>query len=159
MPKINITILGSNSFFIDKNHTGAGYLINYDNINILVDCGPGVIKQMGVIGFDPTKLDYIFITHLHSDHTSDLYPLIKMLQINNDYYKKSCNNLTVFGPAGIDIFIHKLGIIYGSKNGSNYTKAKYIELVEKSININNFSVIPHKVIHDKVQALAFLRLL
>lgn len=155
MPTLDITILGSGSFFIDKNNTGAGYLIRYGDINILVDCGPGVLKQMGIMGFDPTKLDYIFITHLHSDHTSDLYALIKRLQITNDYVGKSCKNLTVYGPDGINDFIDKLGNIYGSKNGSKYTKAKYISLNNSSLNFDMFDVTSFCVIHSNIQALAY----
>jgi len=42
--------------------------------------GPGTVHRIAAQGFDPFLLQYIFLTHLHSDHTLDL---VTFLQLND----------------------------------------------------------------------------
>ncbi|MFD0314822.1 MBL fold metallo-hydrolase [Streptomyces flavalbus] len=42
----------------------------------LVDCGPGAFGRFAQAGLTPDQLEAVFVTHLHSDHLADLYPLL-----------------------------------------------------------------------------------
>ena len=46
----------------------------------MLDIGPGAVHRLAAQGFDPFQLEYIFLTHLHSDHSLDL---VTFLQMNN----------------------------------------------------------------------------
>ena len=43
---------------------------------MLVDCGRGVLMRLAAAGALPPFLDALLITHLHSDHISDLGDVI-----------------------------------------------------------------------------------
>ncbi|MFB8771294.1 MBL fold metallo-hydrolase [Streptomyces broussonetiae] len=42
----------------------------------LVDCGPGSFGRFAEAWLTPDQLEAVFLTHLHSDHLSDLWPLL-----------------------------------------------------------------------------------
>ncbi|MFE6283672.1 MBL fold metallo-hydrolase [Streptomyces sp. NPDC057877] len=42
----------------------------------LVDCGPGTFGRFPQAWLTPDQLQAVFVTHLHSDHLADLYPLL-----------------------------------------------------------------------------------
>jgi ribonuclease BN (tRNA processing enzyme) len=42
----------------------------------LVDCGPGAFGRYAEAGLAAGQLGAVFVTHLHSDHLADLYPLL-----------------------------------------------------------------------------------
>ena len=42
----------------------------------LVDCGSGVTQRLQAAGSSGADVDAVFFTHLHSDHTVDLFQLI-----------------------------------------------------------------------------------
>lgn len=77
---MKLTILGNNGPFPGAGGACSGYLISQGKTNILVDCGNGVLANLQkFIGFE--ELDAIILTHLHSDHTSDMHVLKYAIQI------------------------------------------------------------------------------
>ncbi len=67
---MNIKLLGTGSIY--SKYNCASELV--DN-KILIDAGQGILKQILKIGYNLKDLKMIIITHLHSDHYSDLYPV------------------------------------------------------------------------------------
>lgn len=57
----------------------SGYLLQTGESLSLFDCGGGVTSSFLRRGFDPMKLDRIFISHTHSDHVAELSLFIQML--------------------------------------------------------------------------------
>ena len=63
--------------------TGANYLLEINETKILVDCGlfqgaPELIELNQLpFSYDPTTIDYVFITHSHLDHCGRLGKLVK----------------------------------------------------------------------------------
>lgn len=77
---MKITILGNNGPFPAAGGACSGYLITEGDTNILVDCGNGVLSNLQkVMPFE--KLDAIILTHLHSDHMSDMMVLRYAIQL------------------------------------------------------------------------------
>ncbi len=77
---MKLTILGNNGPFPSAGGACSGYLLTSTNTNILIDCGNGTLANLQkVIAID--KLDAIILTHLHSDHTSDMQVLKYAVQI------------------------------------------------------------------------------
>ncbi|MCP4685060.1 MAG: MBL fold metallo-hydrolase [bacterium] len=75
----SITILGSSSGMPQPDRACSGYLLKTGDSLSLFDCGSGVVSSFLRCGFDPIKLDRVFISHTHSDHVSDLTLLIQTL--------------------------------------------------------------------------------
>jgi ribonuclease BN (tRNA processing enzyme) len=77
---MKLTILGNNGPYPSAGGACSGYLIQDDKTNILIDCGNGVLSNLfKIIPFE--KLDAIILTHLHSDHMSDMMVLRYAVQI------------------------------------------------------------------------------
>lgn len=77
---MKLTVLGNNGPFPAAGGACSGYLLQEKNINILIDCGNGVLSNLQkVIGFE--ELDAIILTHLHSDHMSDMLVLKYAVEI------------------------------------------------------------------------------
>jgi ribonuclease BN (tRNA processing enzyme) len=71
---MTITILGNNGPFPDAGNACSGYLLADGTTRILLDCGSGVLSNLfRHTGFE--SLDAIILTHLHSDHISDMHVL------------------------------------------------------------------------------------
>ncbi|MBP3448446.1 MAG: MBL fold metallo-hydrolase [Clostridia bacterium] len=63
---------------------GNSIFISYKKTKILIDCGCSfkrIKESLNSIGEDITKLDAVFLTHSHTDHTSALPMLLKNLNI------------------------------------------------------------------------------
>ncbi len=70
---MKLKILGSVSPYIKGKENCPGYLIEKDNIKLLLDCGSGITREMD-LPKDLQKLT-IVISHLHRDHYADLLTL------------------------------------------------------------------------------------
>ncbi|MDA2946373.1 MAG: MBL fold metallo-hydrolase, partial [Actinomycetota bacterium] len=69
---LSLTILGTGSPIPSPDRAGSASLVRTTTAAVLVDAGRGVVMRLAAAGVLPTKLDAVFITHLHSDHISDL---------------------------------------------------------------------------------------
>ena len=100
---MEIVFLGTGSMFPTKKRAHPCVFINDEKINFLFDCGEGAQRQMRIAGISPTKLDYIFITHWHGDHTLGLAGLIQSLAASQRDRK-----LIIYGPEGTNNRINHL---------------------------------------------------
>jgi len=77
----SFTVLGSSSGLPQAERACSGYLLRTGESLSLIDCGGGVCSSLLRRGFDPLKLDRVFISHTHSDHVGELPLLIQMLHV------------------------------------------------------------------------------
>lgn len=68
---MKLTILGNNGPYPKAGGACSGYLIESNDCRILIDCGNGVLSRLLKV-CDIKKLDAIILSHLHSDHMSDI---------------------------------------------------------------------------------------
>lgn len=71
---MRLTILGSAASYPDAGRACAGHLLTSDAAAVLLDCGNGVLANLGRV-LDPTRLSAVIISHPHIDHFADLYAL------------------------------------------------------------------------------------
>ncbi len=69
---MKLTILGSGTGIPSARRAYPGILIQRDGTHILVDSGPGTLRQLQKIGVYPDQINFILYTHLHPDHSVDL---------------------------------------------------------------------------------------
>ncbi|HDR03884.1 MAG TPA: ribonuclease Z [Candidatus Marinimicrobia bacterium] len=73
--KSKLFVLGSGSLVPDHRRYPASYLIQTPEKRILIDIGPGILRQLSKMGLQYHELTDIFITHMHPDHILDLLTL------------------------------------------------------------------------------------
>ncbi len=73
---------------------------------LLFDLGPGTLRQLSRIGINHDKIERIFISHFHPDHTADLIHFLFVTRIPTNL--KNRRPFIITGPAGMDEFIKGL---------------------------------------------------
>jgi len=72
-------------------------LLTYQNDLFLIDCGEATQYRLIEQRVRPSRLRYIFISHLHGDHYFGLAPLLSSLNLSG-----RTEDLFLFGPRGLD---------------------------------------------------------
>jgi len=91
--KFEVTILGSSSATPIFNRNPSAQALNINDRLYLVDCGEGTQQQMLRFDVKASRIDHIFISHLHGDHYLGLVGLLSSMHLNGR--KKT---LKLFGP-------------------------------------------------------------
>jgi ribonuclease Z len=91
---ITVTTLGTGSPLPDSNRAGPSTLVTVDNTRLLVDAGRGVLMRLAGAGLLPIMLDAVLLTHLHSDHITDLNDVITTHWVMST----SPTTLHIYGP-------------------------------------------------------------
>ncbi len=93
---LKLTILGCHSATPRVDAHPTSQFLQIKNHNFLIDCGEGTQVQLRKFGIAFTKINHIFISHLHGDHFYGLIGLISTFRLLNR--KKELN---IYGPKGI----------------------------------------------------------
>ncbi len=75
---------------------GPSTLVQVGQQRFLFDCGRGVLMRAAAAGFGAQNISALFLTHLHSDHTTDFNDVINTRWVMSP----GPNPLRVFGPVG-----------------------------------------------------------
>jgi ribonuclease Z len=92
----NLTILGTGSATPVLTRNPTAHYLQIEQEGYLIDCGEGTQNQLLRYKIRPSRLKYIFITHLHGDHYFGLIGLISTLNMH-----RRTEDLWVFGPKGL----------------------------------------------------------
>jgi ribonuclease Z len=93
---INLTILGCHSATPRANAFPTAQYLEINNSHFLIDCGEGTQRQMRKYRVGFSKINHIFISHLHGDH---FYGLVGLLSTYGILSREK--ELHVYGPKGI----------------------------------------------------------
>lgn len=111
LPPFSVTVLGSGTCTPSLQRQCAGYLLEYAGFRVLVDSGSGTIGRLMAIGLPVHALDAVVYTHLHLDHTGDLFPLLFSLRNSMGFVRT--RDLPIYGPPGFAAFYDHLFQLYG----------------------------------------------
>jgi ribonuclease Z len=95
MAGFEVILLGTGSPLPNPDRCGAGQVIVSGDDRILVDCGWGVARRLFAAGIFPMTVDTVCLTHMHSDHITDM-PDFMIMRWAGGAQKP----LHVYGPAG-----------------------------------------------------------
>lgn len=98
MKDTKIIMLGTGSPRPDAERSGPSQVITVDDYPILIDCGDGTSTQLMKAGIQPRDINYLWLTHLHSDH------LFGYAQFLIAGWSTGREKLTVIGPKGTKKF-------------------------------------------------------
>ncbi len=97
-----LVLLGTGTPNADPRHWGPAVAVVVDGEAYLVDAGVGIVRQAAAAAgaasrrFAPERLQRVFVTHLHSDHTLGLPDLML-----SPWVLDRPVPLEVYGPAGL----------------------------------------------------------
>jgi len=91
-----LKILGSNSAAPAHDRNQTSQVLVVDDEHFLIDCGEGTQLQLRKYKVKSTKINHIFISHLHGDH---YYGLIGLISTMHLYGRKG--RLFLSGPPGL----------------------------------------------------------
>ena len=131
---IEVTLLGTGSPLPDPDRAGPSTLIRAGGQTFLVDCGRGVQQRLAAAGSAANALTALLLTHLHSDHITDLGDVIITRWITTFAPKPA--PLHIIGPPGtaevvdatLAAFAHDIG--YRIAHHADLTEPPAIEVHE-----------------------------
>jgi ribonuclease Z len=129
---IDLVLLGTGGPVPDPHRAGPATLVRAGGVTLLVDAGRGVILRLAAAGTGPNQLTAVLLTHLHSDHITDLGDLITTRWITT--FEPS--PLRIFGPPGTqEVVDHLLAslrpdISYRIAHHDDLTYEPPVEVVE-----------------------------
>jgi ribonuclease Z len=95
-----VTILGNNSAIPAFDRHPTAQVVTLDDHLFLIDCGEGTQTQMNKYKIRRSRINHIFISHLHGDHYFGLIGLITSMGLLGRH-----QDLNLYGPPRlIDIF-------------------------------------------------------
>jgi len=99
----SVTILGSSSALPTAKRNLSAHVLNVHEHFYLIDCGEATQMQMRRFKIPISKINHIFITHLHGDHFLGLFGLISTFSILG----RKCD-LNIYAHADLEKIIQNL---------------------------------------------------
>ncbi|MGD8277769.1 MAG: MBL fold metallo-hydrolase [Gemmatimonadota bacterium] len=110
-PRTRVVLLGTGTPNADPDRQGPATAVLVDDRAYLVDAGTGIVRRaaeaardLGIGALLASRLDRVFITHLHSDHTIGLPDLLL-----SPWVLERVPPLEVWGPPGTDRMMRLIG--------------------------------------------------
>lgn len=100
MKKFELTILGANSALPAYNRFPTSQVLNFDESLFLIDCGEGTQIKMSEYKIKRSRINHIFISHLHGDHVLGLPGLLNSYSLNG-----RVDPLHIYSPKGLQEII------------------------------------------------------
>ena len=152
-----IILLGTGCPAPSHERFGPSTLVMSQNVKFIIDAGSGVTQRLSECAIPPSEIDFVLITHLHSDHIVDLYQLfISGWHTGRNFPFK------IYGPAGIKKYFEKILEAYKDELGLRETwearpnveglKVEIHEINSESlISIEGIEILPIEVNHLPVE--------
>jgi ribonuclease Z len=93
---VELVLLGTGNPLPDPSRAGAASLVRAGGKDFLIDAGRAVCMRLAAAGVLPVMLEAVLLTHLHSDHISDLGDVLTTQWIMSPEPRP----LPLFGPTG-----------------------------------------------------------
>ena len=99
--EMRVTVLGSGNPWVTRGQASASILVEVGNAErdlLVFDLGSGSLANYASLKLPVNKLNKVFLSHLHADHTSDL------LTLSGSYAKvgRADGPIYVWGPSGTE---------------------------------------------------------
>lgn len=134
MPDIELVMLGTGSPIPDAHRAGPSTLVLAGGRSFLVDAGRGVLLRLAATGIGAGQLTGTLLTHLHSDHLTDLNDVITTRWITSF----APSPLMLVGPPGARQVVD--GILASLRPDIDYRLAHHDDLTwEPGVDITELT--------------------
>ena len=107
---MELIILGSGTAIPLPDRGSPSLILLIEGSPVLFDIGPGTLRQLTRAGISYEKIEQIFITHFHPDHTADLIHLL--FASRNPAVLRRRSPFVITGPSGLSELINTLQDVY-----------------------------------------------
>ncbi len=118
--KMHVITLGTGGPMSNETRDSSGIAIIAGGEFVIVDVGPGIVKNMNLSGLPAGDLSALLLTHYHSDHISDMGELDFM-----SWAQGRDKKLDVYGPEGVEQVVNGYNMAYALD--SSYRTAHHTE--------------------------------
>ena len=123
---MKITVVGSGTAVPNGERNSSGYVIADGEVQILLDCGAGVVHALPRYRIDWERLTHLFIIHFHVDHIGELASLF--FAFRHGMKSSRYEPLTLFAPRGIDRILTLLKEAFGQNLFTPKFPVRVVEL-------------------------------
>jgi pantetheine-phosphate adenylyltransferase len=145
--KMKVTILGTSGGMSSAIRASAGYMVQYKNASILLDCGDLTSRQMQLARINVNEIDAIFISHNHIDH----YIGLPMLVLHHMMMFGRKKPLDIYCPEEVSV---SLAIMFNAYPIASPFQINFNE-IPYGVNVNGLQVTPFVVDHGITDAYGF----
>jgi len=124
METLTLTVLGSGTGIPSLARSSSSIMIEIEGELLLFDVGPGTMRRLLESGITIDRISYLFISHLHPDHTGEFVSLLFAGKYSG--MEKRRTPLTIIGAKGLVNFYNGLRRVYG----------KWIEMAANALVIH-----------------------
>ena len=146
---MEVTILGSGASLLSPDRVSSGLMVEIAGEPLIFDLGAGVLHRLSCSLTEITKIEHVFISHLHIDHVSDMIALLQSLWLSG--YDKTLN---VYGPSALMRMATYLGEIFPYLQGKVKLKHHQVEPGFQAKS-KNWTVLAFPVMHGDFEAYGF----
>ncbi len=146
MNKFEVTVLGCGCALPTVRHFGSSQVVNIREKLYMVDCGEGTQIQFRRNKMKFTRLNHIFITHLHGDHFFGLIGLISTMSLLG-----RTATLHVYGPKDIEPMLRPQldyfcnGMSYSVEIHTVNTKTSSVIFEDRSVTVHSIPL-KHRIV-------------
>lgn len=144
---MRLHILGCGDAFGSGGRNQSAYLLEADGRLFLLDCGPTALLAMKRAGFNPSRLEAIFLSHLHGDH----YGGVPFIFLDALYENPREEPLHVAGPRGTEERVRDLfRLMYGDGSRPRELPPTVFHILEPEVTttVAGVEILPFQVPHQ-----------
>lgn len=134
--KLSVTILGSGTCVPSLKRSSCSVLMRTDDNILLFDSGAGTMQRLLETGIEIFDVSFIFYSHFHPDHTSELVPFLFSNKYPDGSRRK--RSLTLLAGNGFLKFYENLKFVYGHWIELNPDLLNIIELDNTNHDMRQF---------------------
>lgn len=109
---MRFTALGTGTVSLSPNRSCAGYLLEVDDLRLLIDCGSGITRRLAELGAEWRTITHVALTHFHIDHHGDLPTLLFAWKYG--FLPPRSMPVEIIGPVGTTALLERLAAAYGA---------------------------------------------
>lgn len=147
---VEVTILGSGASLLSPDRVLSGLMVEVAGSPILFDIGAGVLHRLSCSLPELTRIEHVFISHMHVDHVSDLPPLLQSLWLMG--YDRT---LHVYGPERLSGFLRGVEEAFPYLWGKVHVEAHWLKPGFQQ-RTDEWTVSAFPVRHGDIEAYGFL---
>ena len=151
---MKVVLLGTGTGIPDpKRPRGyAGIYVKAGREHLLLDAGPGTLKQLMRVGVTYLDLDRLFLTHFHPDHCLDLVSILFAMRIP---YPARTRPFTIYGPHGLTRLYRQLNAAFHRWIEPQTYRLTLKELNETTLALAGYTVRTKRMNHAEGRALGY----
>jgi ribonuclease BN (tRNA processing enzyme) len=143
---MHLQFIGSGDAFGSGGRFNTCFHVVGSEANFLIDCGASSMIAMNRLGIDRNAIDFILLSHFHSDHCGG----VPFFMLDAQFVSRRARPLVLAGPAGLkEWFARVMDVAFvGSMRSIKRFEVSLVELTPGvPWHINNAEVLPVLVRH------------